>query len=260
MATEQVTVIEGDGTSDSLTVTDDPVEDATVQAVRQAIGDETTASEQADSTVAATLLERVTALVDALTSGQADDEVRVALVTDLLSGNIDVDVANQSSGNLTVELAADSLTGNLDVDLAAQTSGALDVSGATVPTEQQTPVQVEDSTGTNIDPSRATDFPENEFNGADLTASDQVVGPVTVGRSQALVVRVHEPTGGSLDVSVEWQDSNGNTLGTQSATEINLSGVTTDHTRLFRKGAQAKVTFSNNTGATSANGFVDTHK
>jgi len=152
MATEQVTVIEGDGSSDSVTVTDDPVEDATVQAVKNAIGDEGTAAQEADSTVPATLLERVTTLVDALTSGQADDELRVALAADLLVGNLDVDIANQSSGDLTVELAADSLTGNLDVDLAAQTSGALDVSGATVPTEQQTPIQLESSTGTNIDP------------------------------------------------------------------------------------------------------------
>lgn len=140
------------GVEDSQGTQIDPATTSDVGAVESAIGDETAASQSADSTISATLIERVTALVDALTSGQASDEVRVALATDLLSGNIDVDLAAQSTGNVSVELAADSLTGNFDVDLAAQTSGALDVSGATVPTEQQSPIQLESSTGTNINP------------------------------------------------------------------------------------------------------------
>jgi len=225
MATEQVTVIEGDGSSDTVTVTDDPVEDATVRAVKQVIGDETTASEQADSTVAATLLERVTALVDALTSGQADDEVRVALTTDLLSGNIDVDVANQSSGNLTVELAADSLTGNLDVDLAAQTSGALDVSGATVPTEQQTPIQLESSSGTNIDP--ATEGTVDAIKTAAQALDDALASSGTDE------IRVTSPS--PLDVSASEVDVNLNSqtftnlsvdLNAQSGPALDVSGAT----------------------------------
>lgn len=126
MAQTTYQVIEGDGSQDTVTLTDDPVEDATVQAVKNAIGDQSTASQGADSAVAATLIERVTALVDTLTSGQADDELRVALATDLLSGALSVSVDGQT-GTLDVNLASDSLTGNLDVDIAAQTSGALTV-------------------------------------------------------------------------------------------------------------------------------------
>jgi hypothetical protein len=161
--------------------------------------------------------------------------------------------------DLTAETVVVDDAAEFTITIGAQDT-ALDVSGATVPTEQQSPVKIENSGGTPIDPARATDFPEQEFNDADLTLSDQVIGPVSVGRSQSLIVRGHETTGGTMNVSVEWQDSNGNTLGTQSATEINLNGVTTDHTRLFRKGAQAVVTFSNDSGATSTNGFVDTHR
>ncbi|MCS4157670.1 hypothetical protein [Salinibacter ruber] len=149
LAVEQQTPVQ---VEDSSGTNIDPATSGDVSAVEAAIGDESTASEQADSGVSATLIERVTALVDALTSGQADDELRVALASDLLSGNIDVDIAGQSGPNLTVELAADSLTSGLDVDIAEQTSGALDVSGATVPTEQQSPVQLETSGGANIDP------------------------------------------------------------------------------------------------------------
>jgi hypothetical protein len=225
MATEQVTVIEGDGSSDSVTVTDDPVEDATVRAVKQAIGDETTASEQADSTVAATLLERVTALVDALTSGQSDDEVRVALASDLLTGNIDVDVSNQSSGNLTVELAADSLTGGLDVDLAAQTSGALDVSGETVPTEQQTPIQLESSSGANIDP--ATEQTVDAIKTAAQALDDALASNGTDE------IRVTSPS--PLDVSASEVDVDLNSqtlanlsvdLNAQSGPALDVSGAT----------------------------------
>jgi len=145
-------VIDADSDRETISFADTPPEKEDIAAIEDAIGDEETASQEPDSSFAATLIERVTALVDALTSGQADDEVRVALATDLLSGNIDIDIAEHSTGDIAVELAADSLTGNLDVDLAEQTSGALDVSGATVPTEQQTPIQLENSSATNIDP------------------------------------------------------------------------------------------------------------
>jgi hypothetical protein len=210
---------------DSGNVTIDPATTSDVGAVESAIGDESTASQQADSTLSATLIERVTALVDALTSGQADDEVRVALATDVLSGNLDVDVANQSSGNLTVELAADSLTGNLDIDLAAQTSGALDVSGATVPTEQQTPIQLENSSGTNIDP--ATEGTVNAIKTAAEALDDALASTATDE------IRVTSPS--PLDVSASEVDVDLNSqtltnvsvdLNAQSGPALDVSGAT----------------------------------
>jgi hypothetical protein len=122
-----------------------------VQSLESAVGDETTAAQEPDSSVAATLIERVTALTDALTSGQADDAVRVSLTQDILSGNLDVNIGGQDD-QVAVQLASDSLTANLDVDLAEASAEPLDVSGTTVPTEQQTPVQLESSSGANIDP------------------------------------------------------------------------------------------------------------
>lgn len=194
------------GVEDSDGTQIDPATSSDVGAVEGAVGDESTASQQADSTLSATLIERVTALVDALTSGQADDEVRVALATDLLAGNVDVDIANQSSGNLAIELAADSLTGNLDVDLAAQTSGALDVSGATVPTEQQTPIQLESSTGTNINP--ATEGTVDAIKTAAQALDDALASSGTDE------IRVTSPS--PLDVSASEVDVNLNSQSLQN--------------------------------------------
>lgn len=203
----------------------DPAASSDVGAVQNVLGDETTASQESDSSFSATLLERVTSLVDALTSGQADDELRVALASDLLSGNIDIDVAEQSTGNITVELAADSLTGNLDVDLAAQTSGALDVSGATVPTEQQTPIQLENSSGTNIDP--ATEGTLNAIKTAAQALDDALVSNATDE------IRVTSPN--PLDVSAAEVDVDLNSqtlanvsvdLNAQSGPALDVSGAT----------------------------------
>lgn len=313
MATETFNVIEGDGSSDQVTLTDDPVENATVQAVKDAIGDETTASEKRDPSTPATQIERLTAVVsillDTLSGGSASDQLRVDIegesvdvAKDTTLSSVDALLGDQSDAGETdetnaasliaflkgaVELLGGTLTvtddGSLVLDGNAGTvigdvqisdlssvtgqsakSGSLPVTLASdednVPTDQQTPVAVEDSAGTQIDPSRATDFPDAGLAGGDLTASAQTVGPVAVGRSQSLLIRVHENDGGSVDVSVDWEDANGNSLGSQSATEIGMSGVTTDHARLFRKGAQARVTFTNSSGATSTNAFIDTHK
>lgn len=84
MATEQVTVIEGDGSSDNVTVTDDPVEDSTVQAVVDR-------------------LERVLKDQDNI------DEVRVALTADDLPGNLDVSVEDQT-GDVAVTLDGETVS------------------------------------------------------------------------------------------------------------------------------------------------------
>jgi len=231
MATEQVNVIEGDGSSDTVTVTDDPVENQTVQAVKNAIGDETTASVQEDPTLAATLQELLAGLSallrGALAGKDNDDEVRVRIqeqsgdVSVSLGGEkvtIDslpsVDISSQSAGIATdstlsdlnsaigdggdtaetdetsaasllafvkgaVKLLGGTLTvtddgsltlaandgtdiGDVGIEDLSKVSGQGSKSGSlpvtlasnedTVPTEQQSPVKIEDSSGTPIDP------------------------------------------------------------------------------------------------------------
>jgi hypothetical protein len=120
--------------------------------------------------------------------------------------------------------------------------------------------RLHDSSGTQIDPERAVDFPNQQVVGEDLTVDDTVIGPFTVAKSEALVVSVNETSGGSLNVTVDWTDGSGNTFQSESATDIGLSGVTEDWARLVRKGPQAIVTLSNSSNATSTNAHVDTEK
>lgn len=84
MATEQVTVIEGDGTQNTVTVTDDPAQNATIQSIVDR-------------------LERVLKGQDNI------DEVRVALTNDDLPGNLDVSVEDQA-GDVAVTLDGETVS------------------------------------------------------------------------------------------------------------------------------------------------------
>jgi len=100
MATETYSVIEGDGSSNEVTLTSDPVEDSTVQAVKDAIGDETAASEERDAGTSATQIERLTAVVsllmDVLAGGDATDRLRVGI--------------QEQDGDLTVTLDGETVS------------------------------------------------------------------------------------------------------------------------------------------------------
>ena len=229
MSVLQRSALDADGARVDVFTSDDYAEGggATLQDIvdeavdiEGAIGDETTASQSADSSVSATLIERVTALVDALTSGQADDEIRVALASDLLSGNLDVNV-NGQTGEVSVNLSSDSLSGNLDVDLASASAEPLDVSGETVPTEPQTPVQLENSSGKSVDPAaestlseikEAAEALDNALASAgtdtlDVSTPEALdVSAATVTVDQSSTVAIQEDT--ALDVSAAEVDVN----------------------------------------------------
>jgi len=167
---------------------------------------------------------------------------------------LDLTRLDVTAETVTVDDAAE-----FTITIGAQDT-ALDVSGATVPTEQQSPISVEDTSGTQVDPARATDFPSATTVGHDLSDSNLTVGPVPVGRSQALIVSGNPTGGGDFSVTIEWTDGNGNVFRVQNAsdTEVDLSGQTSSaSSRLFRKGPQAKVTFSGTD--TAFNAFVDSH-
>jgi hypothetical protein len=86
----------------------------------------------------------------------ASDEDTVSVqedtALDASAAEIDVNLNSQSLQNVSVDLASDSLANPIDVDIASASAEPIDVSGATVPTEQQSPVKIEDSGGAAIDP------------------------------------------------------------------------------------------------------------
>ena len=156
-------------------------------------------------------------------------------------------------------VASDSLLVDSNSALGVQSASPLDVSGATVPTEQQTPVAVEDSAGTQVDP--ATDgtlsstlsreiaswtagtLPVQEAspmdvsaatvptdsqntdeafaNGATLLANDTVAA-ASLAASGAERIRGQVTSSGGYDVQAVWQDDAGNTI----RTETLATGVT----------------------------------
>lgn len=120
--------------------------------------------------------------------------------------------------------------------------------------------KLSDRDGEIIYPDESPEYPEEEIRG-DLTGGD-LSATVTVSRAQALVVVARSEEGNTFDVTVEWELSDGTTVLSSSATDIGMSGVTGDWTRLVRKGAQATVTFTDTSGAGANNvvAFIDSHR
>lgn len=122
---------------------------------------------------------------------------------DVSAAEVDVDLNSQTLGAVTV-----TDDGALDINtlpnvtvgswsagtLLVQEDTALDVSATTVPTEQQTPVGVEDSAGTQVDPARKATH-DTVYTSIDLNtaATTTVYDPTT----EAEVDGIHLNHGGS---------------------------------------------------------------
>jgi hypothetical protein len=115
-------------------------------------------------------------------------------------------------------------------DITDWSAGPLDVSATTVPTEQQTPVGVEDSTGTQVDPLAAGDQPldvsgatvpveaRNDWaaeQGTSVAAGGSTSKALAAQGAEDIRLRVSRATT-SYDVYVDWEDSAGNVIWTES--------------------------------------------
>ena len=104
-----------------------------------------------------------------------------------------------------------------------------------------------------------TGFPSQTVVEADLSAGDLTIGPLAAPQAQALLIALNPTGGGSYSVTVDWQDANGNVFQTQTASDLSISGATTDqNARLFRKGPEALITVSGTD--TALNAFVGTQQ
>jgi hypothetical protein len=106
------------------------------------------------------------------------------------------------------------------------------------------------------------DFPDTQVEGHDLDPNvdgDLVVGPLEVPRLAAVIIAAKSEQSEAFSVSVDWTDKADDvTYRSQSATDINLSGVTDDGARLYRKGSAVKVTLSSDSGGGTTN-VVNVH-
>lgn len=103
MAITKIVAFDANDNKVDIFTTDDPAEGggSKLQDIVDALGEETTTGDEADSTAQAALAERLAALTDALRSGQDNDALRIALAEDLLSGALSVSVDAQT-GAFTV--------------------------------------------------------------------------------------------------------------------------------------------------------------
>jgi hypothetical protein len=186
--------------------------------------------------------------IDPLASGDQPLDVSDARVgTDLeqIGGTAQtgVDIAarlRDLADALQTAFAADD---QLRVDLQNNNAGALS-------TEQQTPVGVEDTGGTQIDPSVATDYLDTQITGHDLVGSgDLTIGPGAVKHGTAVIIAVTSTDNNAFSVSVTWEDGSGNVFQSQSAADIGLDTTTEDYSRLVRKGPQVEITVTDESGA-----------
>lgn len=120
-----------------------------------------------------------------------------------------------------------------------------------------------DATGAQIDPDEAPEYPEASTVGHDLIgAGDLTVGPLSVARSEAVVLSVNSTDANSWSVTASWQDSTGNVFQSESATDLGLDSSVDDWARLVRKGPQVSFTITDTSAATSnnVNVYADTHR
>lgn len=136
-------------------------------------------------------------------------------------------VGVEDSGGSQVDPATDTtLTNTLSREIATwsagtlsvQESSALDVSGATVPVEHQGVIDVSSRDGRNLGDVDVTDLPHNDEaheNSTALASDGTVTNSLAAPGADTLRGRIVRSST-SYDVTVAWEDANGNTLFTDS--------------------------------------------
>jgi len=118
--------------------------------------------------------------------------------------------------------------------------------------------RLHDSTGTQIDPSLATDYLDSQTTGYDLVASgDLTIGPGAVERGTAVTIAATSTDSNTFSVSVSWEDGSGNVFQTEAAADIGLDTITEDYARLVRKAPQVSITVTDESGA--AQNIINLH-
>jgi len=127
MATEKFSVIEGDGSANEVTLTNDPVENATVQAVKSAIGSQGDASET-DTSTDASLLSWLQGIIDILTSGLEIDSWTAGTISAVIQSLPSVTIGTWNAGSIGVS----SLPTPVVVDATGQGDLPITLGGETI--------------------------------------------------------------------------------------------------------------------------------
>jgi len=111
------------------------------------------------------------------------------------------------------------------------------------------------------------EHPQDDTVGHDLdpNADGDLVRTITVANAQALLIALSSQDGEPISVSLEWVNNTDATATfvSESAADLDLSGVTDDWARAVRKGPACKVTATSDAAAGTtnrANMWLDTHR
>lgn len=119
--------------------------------------------------------------------------------------------------------------------------------------------------GTIVNPDEAPNYPNRQEVAHDLdpNVDGDLVIEAGVEKSQAVLVSANSMDGVNWSASAEWIDDSDNVYQTESATDIAMSSVVDEHSRLYRKGPRVRITFTSDSSAGTTNrvnAFLDTHR
>ena len=136
------------------------------------------------------------------------------------SGGTIIDPATDT----TLAVVADAAASRANEHLLVQEETALDVSGATVPTEQQTPVAVEDTSGTRVDPFAAADA--SQVSASTAAAGSANAASIDLGDVREAVDVFYDVANnnGSIEVEVSTDDATWRPLTSVPSGDIDSGG------------------------------------
>jgi len=187
-----------------------------------------------------------------------------AALEDALKSNDTDEFVSRLAGADGVEIqeeALDTPVQNTDVSLVTYLARALNDVG-----QDELVNRLTDTSGAQINPDQSPEYPDNSVIEHDLDPNaqgDLTIGPVSVARSEAIMVAGNSIDAQNWSATVEWQDSNGNVFQTQTPTDLGLSGVQDESARPFRKGPEAVVIVTSDAAAGTQNRvnfYVDSHR
>lgn len=100
----------------------------------------------------------------------------------------------------------------------------------------------------NSDPTYAAKPSIYSDNGHDLIADGDLTFNVAVDGAAHVIIAAHSDDSANFSVSIDWEDESGNTMQSETASELNMANIQDDWSRLVTKAAYMSVTITDTSG------------
>lgn len=105
----------------------------------------------------------------------------------------------------------------------------------------------------NSDPSYGAKPTIFSDNGHDLIGDGDLTFRESVHGAAHVILAAHSDDANSFSVSVRWEDQNGNLIQEETASELSMSNITDDWSRLVTKAQYIEVTLTDTSGGAQNN-------